>query len=126
MTDLRLTSLALLLVAPLVACSDDSPSTIGATRGSASASTIGSSSTTDDPAPADPGEVIPDGSYAKTATLAEARGLGIRDKGFLHTLGEDGETSYVFKFQGDRWTQFVVEDAPEHWRPRHAGVRRER
>ena len=113
MPDLRLTTLALLLVAPLVACGDDNTSTTAASGGSASASTAESSSTADDPAPADPGKVIPDGSYAKTATLAEARGLGIRDKGFLHTLGEDGKTSYVFKFQGDRWAQFVVEDAPD-------------
>ena len=39
--------------------------------------------------------------------------MGITDKGFLSQLGEDGTTSFVYKFQGDRWTEFVVEEVPE-------------
>ncbi len=62
---------------------------------------------------ADAGEVIPDGSYAKTVTVSEARAMGITDQYFLGQLGEDETTSFVYKFQGDRWTQFVVEEVAE-------------
>ena len=57
--------------------------------------------------------MIPDGSYAKTVTVAEAKAMGITDQSFLRQLGEDGKTSFVYKFQGDRWTEFVVEEVPE-------------
>ena len=39
--------------------------------------------------------------------------MGITDQSFLSELGKDGKTTYVLKFTGDRWTQFVVEEVPE-------------
>lgn len=111
MPDLRSALTALLLVTILVGCSDDTSST--ATDGSTSPTT-----TPNDPSPASsepekPGEAIPDGSYAKTVTVAEAREMGITDQGFLNQFGKDGRTTYVLKFAGDRWTHFTVEGVPE-------------
>lgn len=66
-------------------------------------------------APASPDETIPDGTFSKTATREEASAAGVTDRGFLSELGRDGETTYAFKFAGDRWTLFIIEDgaAPE-------------
>ena len=89
---LRPTVLALLLGTVLAGCSSD---------------------TTSSDVSADPGGPIPDGSYAKTVTVAQAKAMGITDQRFLDQLGPDGKTTFVFKFQGDRWTEFVVEDVPE-------------
>lgn len=98
MRDPRPTALALLLLAVLAGCGDDS-----------SASTTPAAS----PETADATAAIPDGSYGKTVTVKQARALGITDKYFLGQLGEDETTSFVYKFQGDRWTQFVVEQVAE-------------
>ncbi len=102
MRDLRRTVLALLLLAALAACGDDS---------SVGKATVEEPTSADGAAAA--GQVIPDGSYAKTVTVAEAKAMGITDQSFLRQLGEDETTSFVYKFQGDRWTQFVVEEVPE-------------
>ncbi len=107
MRDLRPAVLALLLGTVLVGCSEK-----GDGASASSPSTPGEPSASDSAA-AWTGEVIADGSYAKTATVTEARAMGITDQSFLDQLGEDGKTSFVFKFAGDRWTLFVVEDAPE-------------
>lgn len=119
MPDLRSALTALLLVTVLAGCSDDTSSTATATGGTASTNTT-PTPTSGEPSPAtssepeDPGEVIPDGNYAKTVTVAEAKERGITDRGFLSDeFGEDGETSYVFKFAGDRWTIFVGNEVPE-------------
>jgi len=98
MRDLRTTALALLLLAVLTGCGDDSPAS---TTPAVSSETAGAAA------------AIPDGSYAKTVTADQAKAMGITDKSFLRQLGEDETTSFVYKFQGDRWTQFVVEGAPE-------------
>jgi len=102
MRDLRPPLLALLLGAALVGCRDDTAPTTTAPDAASSTAE-----------PVETSEVIPDGSYAKTATLAVAHAMGITDQAFLRALGDDGETSYVFKFAGDRWTVFVVEDVAE-------------
>ena len=47
------------------------------------------------------GEVIPDGTYAKTVTVADAKALGITDEEFLrNNFGEDGTTTFTYKFAG--------------------------
>ena len=98
MRDLRPTALALLMFAVLAGCGDDDPAPTTPAVSSERA---------------DAAAVIPDGSYAKTVTVDQAKAMGITDKSFLRQLGEDETTSFVYKFQGDRWTQFVVEGAPE-------------
>lgn len=111
MPDLRSALTAVMLVTVLAGCSDDTTST--ATGGSTSPTT-----TPNDPSPASsepekPGEAIPDGSYAKTVTVAEAKEKGITDRGFLNQFGKDGRTTLVLKIAGDRWTHFTVERVPE-------------
>lgn len=103
MMDLRPTVLALLLGSVLVGCSD----------GTSPTTTPGEPSPIGGSAPADTGRAIPDGNYAKTVTVAEAKLMGITDQDFLSQLGTDGMTTLVFKFAGLRWTEFVVEEAPE-------------
>ena len=94
---------ALLGAILLASCGDDTPRAASADPAAAT------------PAASSPGEMIPDGTYAKTVTKAQARAAGITDKGLLSELGKDGETTYAFKFAGDRWTVFIIEDgaAPE-------------
>ncbi len=108
MRDQRCTVVTLLLVLVLAGCGDDSPASTATADGSTSTTTPDDASE-----PTATGEVIPDGSYGKTVTVDQAKAMGITDKGFLRQLGEDETTSFVYKFQGDRWTQFVVEEVPE-------------
>jgi hypothetical protein len=110
MRDLRPIVLVLLIGTVLVGCSDNSQSK--ATGGSASLpATSGGPSTAAGSTSADTG--IPDGNYAKTVTVAQAKAMGIKDQHFLDQLGADGTTTFVFKFAGTRWTEFVVEEVPE-------------
>ena len=111
MRSLRSTVLALLIGSVLVGCSDDPTSTT--TDASASTTTPSEPSSATGSQPANAAEAIPDGNYAKTVTVAQAKSMGITDQGFLKELGKDGKTTYVIKFAGDRWTIFVVEGAPE-------------
>lgn len=112
MPDLRSALTALLLVTVLASCSDDPSAT--ATRRTASTTTTPSElSPATSSEPAQPGEAIPDGSYAKTVTVAEAKEMGITDQGFLNQFGKDGRTTLVLKIAGDRWTHFTVEGVPE-------------
>jgi hypothetical protein len=41
-------------------------------------------------------------------TVAGAKALGITDQRLLSQFDSDGRSTFVFKFQGDRFTQFVV------------------
>lgn len=109
MRDLRPAVLALLLGTVLVGC-NGTPSTSGSTS---STTTPGAPSPAVGSETADTGGAIPDGSYAKTVTVSQAKAMGITDQDFLDQLGEDGRTTFVYKFQGARWTEFVVEDVPE-------------
>lgn len=88
----------------LASCSDEIPRT---------ASPADQATTTS--GPASPDDPIPDGTYSKVVTTAEARAAGVTDPDFLRELGQDGETTYAFKFAGKRWTIFIIEDgaAPE-------------
>jgi hypothetical protein len=96
---LRVIFLAPLFAAALAGCSNDESSKTdpaGPTK-SATAAQTGS------------GEAIPDGTYAKSVTVADAKTAGIVDKGFLSgNFGDDGSTTFTFKFQDDRWTLFVT------------------
>ena len=51
--------------------------------------------------------------------------MGITDKDFLRQLGEDGTTTFVFKFQGDRLTLLRRRGGARARGRRHAGLRRE-
>lgn len=99
---------SLLLVTVLAGCGEG----ISTAAGGAASSTT----TPTEPSPAtsssapEPGEAIPDGSYAKTVTVADAKEMGIADQDFLSELGKDGETTFVFKIADDRFTVFVVEE----------------
>lgn len=91
--------LALLLAAALTGCGNDESSTTdpaGPTK-SATAAQTGS------------GGSIPDGTYAKSVTVTDAKAAGIEDEGFLSgNFGEGGSTTFTFKLDGDRWTLFVT------------------
>ena len=98
MRHLHLILVAVLLEFLLVGCDDDSK-----TASSAEPATAGSS------APAPPGSAIPDGTYAKSVTTADARARGITDQEFLrNNFGDNGKTTLTYKFADDRWTLFVT------------------
>ena len=96
---------AVLPASLLVGCGNDDPTTSPGADAAVSAPSASAGS----------GEVIPDGTYAKTATLADAKALGVTDKSLLDQLGTDGATTYSYKIAGNRWTLFLIEEgaAPE-------------
>jgi hypothetical protein len=75
------------------------------------------------------GDTIPEGTYAKTATLADARRLGLPKDKIAEVLGPDGEFNALLKIVDDNWAQFGDEsgdmaigdggastyDADGHW-----------
>ena len=86
----------LLLEALLAGCGTDESST--AEPGKSATST-----------PTGTGETIPDGSYAKSITVAGAKKVGIADQGYLQeNFNEHRPTIITFKIAGDTWTQFVT------------------
>jgi hypothetical protein len=91
----------LLLEALLAGCGDDrEPSTAGPAVEPAKSGTSASGWTR---------ETIPDGTYAKSVTVADAKSADIADEGFLQgNFGDDGATTVTFDFEGDRWTLFVT------------------
>lgn len=111
MRDLHPTLLALLLGSVLLGCGSEGTASTGGAASSLTAPSEPSPGPGSDPV--ESGGSIPDGSYAKTVTVDQAKAMGITDRDFLDQLGEDGMTTFVFKFQGERWTVFVVEDVPE-------------
>ena len=52
------------------------------------------------------GDTIPDGTYAKVATLKDARRLGLPKDKIEEVLGSDGEFHELLKIVGDDWAQF--------------------
>ena len=59
------------------------------------------------------GDVIPDGTYTKTATMADAKALGLPKKVATEFLGKDGEFHVQLKISGADWAQFGDDgDAP--------------
>ncbi len=90
---------ALLLEALLVGCGDDDSQTATPAQPANSATS----------APASSAATIPDGDYARSVTVADARAIGITDEEFLsNNFGEDGSTTLTYKFGDDRWTLFVT------------------
>ena len=105
MRHLKVTLAALLLTPLLAGCSDGSaaPSSVDRSEPTTSPSTGPAATST----PTYPGETIPDGTFSKTVTRADAQALGIREKELLRSeLGGDGEVTYTYRFAGDRWTLF--------------------
>lgn len=91
--------IGLLLEALLVGCGDDDSQT--ATPGEPASSVTSTSASS--------ASTIPDGNYAKSVTVADAGAVDITDEEFLgNNFGEDGTTTFTYKFTGDRWTLFVT------------------
>jgi hypothetical protein len=70
-------------------------------------------STTSSSAPgtrAEAGPRIPDGSWSKVATAAEARRRGLDAPVVREMLGSDGRLPITLRIAGDRWTVLVTED----------------
>lgn len=82
--------------------------------------TAGPSTTGAGPAPSSPatdsvttsqwsGETIPDGTYVKTATMADAKRLGLPKDVAIEVLGEDGKGHLELRLDGEHWAQFGEE-----------------
>jgi hypothetical protein len=100
------------IVALLAACGQDtSSSEAGADATPPTTTTSSGGSRVDTPGPAWTGEVIPDGTYGKSATIAEAKRLGLEKDVAAEILGEDGSQRLEIKIAGDRYVHFVEEDA---------------
>lgn len=93
----------------LVGCGGQEPSS---SAGSDATSSTAGRSPTDRTSPEWSGEVIPDGTYTKTRTLADARRLGIPKKRGVEFVGEDGELHVEMRIAGDSWAQFADDDGP--------------
>lgn len=52
------------------------------------------------------GKTIPDGTYLRTATMADARKLGLSRDGAAGILGRDGEVRLELRVVGDNFSQF--------------------
>lgn len=87
-------ALALLLTS---ACGDDDD---GATTASSQATSEGQ------PEP----ETIPDGTYERVITMADAEALSIEPAFAEDFLGADGEVPVAVEFDGDRWRHLVTND----------------
>jgi hypothetical protein len=90
---------ALLLDALLLGCGDDDSHTAAPAEPASSPTSASASSAA----------TIPDGTYAKSVTVADAKAVGITDEEFLsNNFGADGKTTLSYKFGADRWTEFVT------------------
>lgn len=59
------------------------------------------------------GDVIPDGTYTKSQTMAHAYALGMSEKQVRKYVGRDGKFRVVLKIDGDNYAQFSDDgDAP--------------
>jgi hypothetical protein len=96
------------IVALVAACGADTSSS-PAGSDATSPTTASSSGDSAVDTPAWTGEVIPDGTYSKTATIAEARRLGLENDVITDFLGRDLEQPLEFKIAEDRWVHFVEE-----------------
>lgn len=96
-------------VALLVACGEDT--TPNASDAASSPTTTRSSegNAADTPSPAWTGDVIPDGTYRRTATIADAKRLGLPKDVAAEVLGPDGEQRLEIRIAGDRFVHVVEE-----------------
>jgi hypothetical protein len=93
----------------LAACGEDTGPRAANSDVTAPATTRSSGGGVDTPSTVWSGEVIPDGTYGKTATIAEAREIGLRNGPARELLGPDGELPLKIKIAGDRWAHFLDE-----------------
>ena len=56
------------------------------------------------------GDVIPDGTYSKTATIADAKALGVPKGAATETFGRNGKLPLEFKIADDRYVHLVEAD----------------
>jgi hypothetical protein len=56
-------------------------------------------------------EVIPDGTYSRTATREDGEALGLEPALFDAVFGADGELPIEFEIEGDQWRHITTNDA---------------
>jgi hypothetical protein len=78
--------------------------------GSSGSPTEGVQRSTAEPSASEAGPRIPDGSWSKVATAAEARRRGLDGPDVREVLGSDGRLPITWRLAGDRWTILVTED----------------
>lgn len=106
---IRFASIVLVSSALLASCGEQASTDADATRDSNSSSqaSAGAESTGRTLADAAPdGSRIPDGTWVKTSTTADAKRLGIRGNAFRPILGQDGKFHVELRIKGDHWAQF--------------------
>jgi hypothetical protein len=57
------------------------------------------------------GDVIPDGTYSRTATRADGEALGLEPALLDSVFSADGELPIEFEIEGDKWRHYVTNDA---------------
>ncbi|MFQ6173292.1 hypothetical protein ACK8HX_16950 [Oryzobacter sp. R7] len=115
MTAIHATAATLLVALALGGCG-------GAATGDAAGPAGTSATTTAAPAPASTageggvratapgGSAIPDGTWTRTATMADATMLGVPPEVARQHLGADGENDIELRVAGRDWAQFMEED----------------
>jgi hypothetical protein len=96
----------------LAGCGEQTSSSGAGSDATSSTTTSSGASATDTPSPAWTGAVIPDGTYTKTRTTADAKRLGIPMDRATKILGDDGEFHTELKIAGDAWAEFGDDDGP--------------
>lgn len=96
------------MTAALAACGAQSEA--GPVTTSASSPTTTSATSTAPPSPAWTGDVIPDGTYTKSETMADALALGITRKAARQYFGRDDTFRLMLKIDGDNFAQFSDDD----------------
>lgn len=102
----RTTTVLTAIIALLAACGEETGSSEAGGDPTAASST---GSAADTPTSEWTGKTIPDGTYAKTDTMADARRLGLPRDVASEILGRDGAFRVELKIAGDNWVQFSEE-----------------
>lgn len=85
----------------------------GCGSGSATEAESSTGTTSTAPAPSPEGSAIPDGTWARTATMADATRLGLPPDVAQEHLGVDGETPIEVRIAGADWAQFMGVEGSE-------------